>query len=144
MKENVGGETLEAALEHMNQEGRISVCGLVSEYNQVYNKSGSGYRGPSNFVRLFQCPHPVNSLISPFFPSLQHRVLTKRLVIKGFIVSDHRKECGPDFQRDMSEWIKKGEIKYREDVRPGIENAGTIFVDMLRGDNFGKMVVKVK
>ncbi|KAI9010718.1 oxidoreductase, zinc-binding protein [Hyaloraphidium curvatum] len=120
--ENVGGETLEAAMEVLNNHGRISVCGLISQYDDVYSSEGPAWRGPKNF----------------------HRVLTKRLAIKGFIVSDHRKECGADFARDMTQWIRNGEIKYREDIRWGIDKAGDTFADLLRGGNQGKMIVGIK
>ncbi len=69
-------------------------------------------------------------------------VLTKRLRIQGFIVYDFASDY-PDFARDMASWIEEGRVKYREDIVDGIEQAPEAFVGLLKGKNFGKLVVKV-
>ena len=69
-------------------------------------------------------------------------VLTKRLSIRGFIVSDfaaHR----PDFLRDMSAWVGAGKVKYKEYITEGLDNAPGAFVGLLKGANFGKQLARV-
>ncbi|KAF9439367.1 hypothetical protein BGZ76_000028 [Entomortierella beljakovae] len=113
--ENVGGETLEAALEVMNNHGRVIACGMISNYNTTD-------------------PYGVRNLF---------HVVTKRITIRGFIVSDFAEECGADFVKDVSSWLASGEIVYKEDIANGIENALDAFVGMLQGKNFGKQLVKI-
>lgn len=113
--ENVGGRHLEAALNLMNQCGRIAVCGLISSYNDI-----DPAPGPSN---LFQ-------------------IIVKRLRIQGFIVSDHS-ERYPEFLQQMTTWIARGELTWHETVLEGIENAPDAFIGLFTGDNFGKMLVKL-
>ena len=69
-------------------------------------------------------------------------VLSKRLLVKGFIVSDYAAQFG-DFQRDMSQWVREGRIKYREDVVQGLEKAPEAFIGLLEGRNFGKLLIKL-
>ena len=112
--ENVGGEHLEAALNLMKPFGRIAVCGLISQYNSQTPA------GPANF---------------PF-------VVMKRLRIEGFIVSDHL-DMLPAFFDDMGAWINQGRIKWEETVVEGIEKAPEAFLGLFKGDNLGKMLVKI-
>jgi NADPH-dependent curcumin reductase CurA len=112
--ENVGGDHLEAALPRMRTFGRVVVCGLISHYNATELPPG-----PS------------------FVP-----VVAKRLTIRGFIVSDHFDRL-PDFLRDMSGWLREGKITDQETIVDGIENAPAAFMGLLRGENRGKMLVKV-
>ncbi|MFO1186595.1 MAG: NADP-dependent oxidoreductase [Alphaproteobacteria bacterium] len=113
--ENVGGEHLEAALEAMKPFGRVAVCGLISQYN-----AQAPQPGPSNF----------------FY------VVVKRLRVEGFIVSDHL-DMLPAFFEDMGAWIHQGRIKWEETIVEGIENAPDAFLGLFRGDNLGKMLVKI-
>lgn len=113
--ENVGGEHLEAVLFNMNPFGRIPVCGMISQYNQTEPQPG-----PSNL-------------------SL---VIGKRLLLQGFIVSDHYDQYS-QFQADMAKWIKKDQIKWEETIIEGIENTPQAFIGLFTGGNLGKMVVKV-
>ncbi|KAF9918194.1 hypothetical protein BX616_009998 [Lobosporangium transversale] len=113
--ENVGGETLEAALEVMNNHGRVIACGMISVYNT-----------PN--------PYGVRNLF---------HIVSKRITMRGFIVSDFADECGADFAKDVGSWLMNGEIVYKEDIAVGIENAPDAFVGMLKGKNFGKQVVKI-
>ena len=69
-------------------------------------------------------------------------ILTKRLTIRGFIVTDFAARHG-DFLRDMSGWVREGRIKYREDVVDGLDNAPRALIGLLRGENFGKLLVRV-
>ena len=112
--ENVGGTHLEAALEHMNNFGRIALCGMISHYNETTPSSG-----------------PRNLRIA----------VRKRLTLTGFIVSDHL-ERQAQFYADMSAWIAAGKIKWQETIFDGIENAPKAFIVLFKGENFGKMLVR--
>lgn len=112
--ENVGGAVLQAIWPLMNDFGRVSVCGLIAHYNDVSLAPGPSW--------LF--------------------LLARRLTVRGFIVSDHMARLG-DFLRDMSGWLREGKIKYREDFVDGIENAPEAFLGLLKGKNFGKLIVRV-
>ena len=81
---------------------------------------------------------PVRSRTS----TLTRAILTKRLTLRGFIVSDFAARQG-DFLRDVSAWLREGRIKYREDVVDGLEKAPRALIGLLRGENFGKMLVRV-
>jgi len=75
-------------------------------------------------------------------PHLMRAILTKRLTFRGFIVSDFSARYG-DFMRYVSAWVREGRIKYREDVTEGLENAPRALIGLLRGENFGKLLVRV-
>ena len=117
--ENVGGAVFEAVLPLFNFFARVPVCGLIAQYNAT------------------ALPEGPNKL-----PQLMRNVLTKRLTIRGFIVTDFAVKQ-PDFLREVPGWIREGKIKYREDVAEGIENAPRTFIGLLRGENFGKQLVRV-
>jgi NADPH-dependent curcumin reductase CurA len=112
--ENVGGDHLEAALPRMRVFGRVIICGMIAQYNDTALRPG-----PS------------------FTP-----ILVNRLTVRGFIVSDHLDRL-PDFLKDMSRWYREGKITDEETVVEGIENATRAFMGLLRGENRGKMLVKV-
>lgn len=113
--ENVGGEHLEAVLSNMNPFGRIPVCGMISQYNQTKPQPG-----PNNLGL----------------------VIGKRLLLQGFIVSDHYDQL-PQFQADMAGWIKDDKITWEETIIEGIENTPKAFIGLFTGENLGKMLVKV-
>lgn len=113
--ENVGGEHLVAALEHMNPFGRLVMCGMISNYNAT---------GP--------VPGP---------PNLGHTI-SKKLTLQGFIVGDHMRRL-PEFHADMAAWVADGKIKWKETVLEGIESAPAAFIGLFKGQNFGKMLVKL-
>ena len=69
-------------------------------------------------------------------------ILTRRLTVRGFIIFDHHHRI-PDFARDVSGWLRDGSIVYKEDVVEGIDNAAEAFLGLLRGENFGKLIVKI-
>jgi len=71
------------------------------------------------------------------------QVLTRSLTVRGFIQDEFTRSHGRDFLRDMTTWVADGDVRYREDVVEGLENAPEAFVGMLRGKNFGKQLVKV-
>ena len=113
--ENVGGAHLEAALDHMNSFGRIALCGMIAHYNETTPSSG-----PRN-LRL---------------------AVRKRLSLRGFIVSDHL-DRQAQFYKDMGSWMSAGKIKWQETIIPGIENAPKAFIGLFKGDNVGKMLVRL-
>jgi NADPH-dependent curcumin reductase CurA len=113
--DNVGGDHLEAAIFALNDFGRVALCGAISMYNATEPPPG-----------------PRNLALS----------VARRLNLRGFIVTDHAKRF-PDFVRDVGGWLREGRIKYRETVVEGIENAPEAFIGLLRGENLGKMVVKL-
>jgi NADPH-dependent curcumin reductase CurA len=75
-------------------------------------------------------------------PQLMRDVLSKRLTLRGFIVSDFADQHAA-FLRDVSGWIREGTLRYREDVAEGLETAPRTFLRLFRGENFGKLLVKV-
>ena len=93
---------------------RIPLVGLISQYNAAERPPG---------------------------PNLM-LLLIKRALIQGFIVSDHPGREA-DFLRDVSGWLKEGKIRYKEDVVEGLENAPQAFLGLFRGENFGKLLVRV-
>jgi NADPH-dependent curcumin reductase CurA len=116
--ENVGGAVLEAVFPLLNAFARVPVCGLIAQYNDT------GATPPK------------------WASSMMRSVLTKRLTIRGFIVSDFAARQA-DFLRDMSQWVREGKVKYREFVTEGIESAPSAFMGLLKGANFGKQLVRV-
>lgn len=113
--ENVGGSHLQAALAHMNTNGRIVLCGMISLYN-----ADKPVAGPDN---LFLA-------------------ISKRLRLQGFIISDHLNRHG-QFISDMQQWISDGKISWKDTIVDGIENAPKAFVGLFKGENFGKMLIRV-
>ena len=103
----------------LNPFARMPVCGLIAQYNATELPAG-----PNRVPQLFRA------------------VLTKRLMIRGFIVTDFAAHFN-DFIRDVPQWIKEGRIKYREDIADGLENAPAAFMGLLKGRNFGKQLVRV-
>jgi NADPH-dependent curcumin reductase CurA len=113
--DNVGGDHLSAALARMRRFGRIPICGAISAYNEEGRQPG-----PKNFVS----------------------VIPNRLTITGFLVLDHY-DLLQDFIAEVGPWVASGELKYRETIVDGIENMPQAFIGLLKGDNVGKMLVKV-
>ena len=113
--ENVGGGHLEAALQLMNVFGRIVLCGMISQYNATEPPPG-----PRNLAM----------------------VMINRLMLKGFLVSDHSDRL-PQFYADMGQWITEGRIKWKETIIEGIENAPKAFIGLFKGENLGKMLVRI-
>jgi NADPH-dependent curcumin reductase CurA len=70
-------------------------------------------------------------------------LLKKRIRVQGFIIFDDYGSHFPEFRKQMKEWFEAGKIKYREDVVSGLENAPEAFMGLLKGKNFGKLVVRV-
>ncbi|ACL60042.1 NADP-dependent oxidoreductase [Methylobacterium nodulans] len=117
--ENVGGAVFDAVLPLLNDFARIPVCGLVANYNMTELPPG---------------PDRV--------PALMRAILSKRLTFRGFIVWDFA-EQEQAFLRDVAGWLREGRIRYREDLVEGLEQAPEAFIGLLKGRNFGKLVVKL-
>jgi NADPH-dependent curcumin reductase CurA len=113
--ENVGGEHLEAALANMNINGRIPICGMISQYNATIPSAA---------------PRNLSSIIG------------NRLLLKGFLVGDYAARAA-EFYADMSHWLATDQITLKETVIEGIENAPSAFLGLFTGSNMGKMIVKL-
>ena len=113
--DNVGGEHLEAAVGALRPHGRAAICGSISTYNAV-----SPPPGPRNLSLL----------------------VANRLTLRGFLVSDHTDLRG-EFLEKAPLLLRSGQLTVRETVREGLENAVPAFLDLLRGGNTGKMIVKL-
>ncbi|TMJ49195.1 MAG: NADP-dependent oxidoreductase [Alphaproteobacteria bacterium] len=116
--ENVGGAVFEAVFPLLNPFARVPVCGLIAHYNDTDAK-------PPKWAA-----------------SMMRAVLTKRLAIRGFIVSDFAARRA-DFLREMSGWVREGKVKYKEFVTEGLDSAPAAFIGLLKGANFGKQLVRV-
>jgi len=112
--DNVGGAVLEAVLKRINVHARIPLIGMISQYNDSKRAPG---------------------------PNLEP-LLTNRTLIQGMIILDHADRTR-DFLRDMSQWLREGKVRYREDVVHGLENAPRAFLGLLKGENIGKRIVQV-
>ena len=111
--ENVGGMVLDAVLPRMNAHGRIAVCGMIA-----------GYDG---------APLPLS------YPAL---ILTQRLKVQGFIVSEHM-EVWPEALTELGTLVAHGKLRPRETIAQGIASAPEAFIGLLKGKNFGKQLVKL-
>jgi len=117
--ENVGGKVFETVFPLLNTYARVPVCGVISQYNAAEPLQGT------NWV-----------------PTLMRGVLTKRLTVRGFIVSDFYPRFN-EFATEVVGWVKSSRLKYREDIIEGLENAPRGLIGLLRGENFGKRLVRV-
>jgi NADPH-dependent curcumin reductase len=112
--ENVGGVTQRAVWPLLNNFARVAVCGMIAAYNDPNPQPGPDLRS----------------------------VLTKRMTVRGFIVTDLAPKY-PTAHAELAAWYHEGKIKYREDVVAGLEHAPEAFFGLLQGKNFGKLVIKV-
>ncbi len=118
--ENVGGKVFDAVLPLLNTKARVPLCGLIAHYNDTALPPGPD--------RL---------------PLLMKTILIKRIKMQGFIIFDDYASHYGEFAATMSEWVKAGKVKIREDVVDGLENAPAAFIGLLEGKNSGKLVVRV-
>jgi len=112
--ENVGGAVQAAVFPRLNDFARMVMCGMIAEYND---------------------PTPLPG------PNLG-AVVRKRLKIQGFIVGDQRQRHG-ELRAMAAPLVRSGQLKYREDIGPGLERAPEAFIGLLQGRNFGKLLVKL-
>jgi NADPH-dependent curcumin reductase CurA len=113
--DNVGGEHLEAALGAVRDHARLVICGMISQYN-----ANEPAPGPRNLIRLVQT----------------------RSRMEGMLVGDHY-DLQPQFVREVGAWVREGRLHYRETVVDGIEHNLDAFLGLLRGENTGKMLVRI-
>lgn len=112
--DNVGGNILETVMERLSLGARVVLCGLMAQYNLEERLPGTN---PSNIIR-------------------------SRATVRGMVVYDHFHKQ-KDFVEDVLNWLDDGLITYREDVTEGIENAPESFCRLMKGQNFGKTIIKV-
>jgi NADPH-dependent curcumin reductase len=117
--ENVGGKVFEAVLPLFNRGARMTICGLIAHY---------GEDGDARAALMARCAAVF----------AEKAVSVKPLAVPDYVAS-HQEEC----LRELGPLVASGALKYREDIRHGIETVPTAFAEMLRGDNFGKMLVQV-
>ncbi len=113
--DNVGGAVSDAVFLNLNFFARVSLCGSISQYNAAGAEMG---------------------------PRLLGLFVGRRVNMRGFIVSDFALKVEPA-RRQMGEWVRSGRIKYKEDIVEGLDKAPRAFIGLLRGENFGKLQVKV-
>ncbi|MEV0003864.1 NADP-dependent oxidoreductase [Micromonospora sp. NPDC050980] len=113
--DNVGSDHLEAAIGAMNLHGRAAICGMIAQYN---------------------------SAEPPAAPRNLALVIGKRLTLRGFLVGDHG-HLRAQFVQEMAGWLREGRLSYDETVVDGIEQAPEAFLGLMRGENLGKMLVRL-
>jgi NADPH-dependent curcumin reductase CurA len=113
--DNVGGEHLEAAMESLGLRGRVAMCGAISVLN-----AGEPPAGPRN----------------------RRLIIGKRLTLRGFIIGDHLDRFDA-FVKEVGGWLRAGEIRHRETIVDGIDRAPEALIGLLRGQNTGKMLVRL-
>jgi len=113
--DNVGADHLDAALVMLNNHGRVAMSGAIAHYNATE---------------------------PPVGPSNLGLVITKRLTLRGFIVSDHSHRMS-DMIADVSAWLRDGKLVHAETVVEGLDHAPEAFISLLRGANTGKMIVRL-
>ena len=113
--DNVGGDHLVAALYALKVHGRVALCGMISTMEDASSA-----------------------------PGVQHLIqaVLKRLVLRGFIVRDHE-DLRPEFEKQVGNWLRTGELVSRQTVVDGLENAVGAFIGLLSGANVGKMLVRL-
>jgi len=113
--DNVGGEHLTAALDVFNAGGRAALCGAISSYNTTEREPG---------------------------PDNMSHIITRSLTLKGFTLAGYLHLAG-EFREHMAAWFGEGSIAYDETVVEGLDHAVDAFLGLMRGENVGKMVVKI-
>jgi NADPH-dependent curcumin reductase CurA len=115
--ENIGGPVLDAVLPLLNLNARIPLCGLMSQFGSSRTSNNS--------------------------PLLLRTVISRRILMRGFIIYDFYATHFQAFKQEMDAWLADGRIRYREDIVAGLEAAPEAFIGLLQGANFGKLVVQV-
>jgi len=113
--DNVGGPITDAVFGLINLGARISICGQISQYNNTKTEMGPRFLGA---------------------------LIIARAKVQGFLISDYAARFGPALA-EMSQWIRSGQIKYREDIVEGFENLPKALIGLFHGENIGKRLVKV-
>jgi len=114
--DNVGGEILDLAMARLNRHARVVICGAISQYNNT-----TPVKGPANYLNL----------------------LVQHARMEGFVVFDYVARYAEGVQQ-LATWHAQGKLKFKEHVDTGIENFPSTFLKLFTGENFGKLVLKVK
>jgi len=114
--DNVGGDHREAAIANLRTDGRVAMCGAISQYNSTEPATA---------------PHNLALAIG------------KRLTLRGFVIAKYAEQARADFERDMGRWIADGSIHWDETAREGLDAAPQAIIDLLDGANTGKMIVNL-
>jgi NADPH-dependent curcumin reductase len=112
---NVGGEILDIVLAQLARKARVVLCGAISQYN-----NRADVRGPKNYLSLV-----INSAR-----------------MEGFVVFNYAHRYAEGIQA-LATWLAEGKIKAQEDIVQGLENFPEAFLKLFRGDNFGKLIIRV-
>ena len=113
--ENVGGEIMDTILGHMKNQGRVALCGMISQYNLTEPPPG-----PKNFINI----------------------LLNRLRVEGFVVLDHGDKF-PEILQQLGGWYAQGRLSSRVDIVEGLENAPLTMNKLFEGSNQGKLIIKI-
>jgi NADPH-dependent curcumin reductase CurA len=113
--DNVGGDILDTVLTQLARKARIVICGAISQYN-----STTGVKGPANYLSL----------------------LVNRASMTGMVVFDYVDRY-PEAMRELAGWLAAGKLKSREDIVSGIETFPEALLKLFKGENLGKLVLKV-
>ncbi len=113
--DNVGGDILDCVLTQLARSARIVICGAISQYNNT-----TPIKGPSNYLSL----------------------LVNRASMRGFLVFDYASRYG-EAAREMAGWLAAGKLKSREDIVEGLETFPETFVKLFKGENVGKLILKI-
>ncbi len=113
--DNVGGAVTDAVFPLLNVHARVSICGQISQYNREAPELG---------------------------PRLLWHFIVKRIKAQGFLVFDYAARYD-EARRQLGQWVREGKLKYRERVVEGLENAPRAFLEMMRGENIGKQLVRL-
>ncbi|NOY42771.1 MAG: NADP-dependent oxidoreductase [Planctomycetes bacterium] len=113
--DNVGGPITDAVFAHINTRARIAICGQISQYHAQKLEQG---------------------------PRLLWKLIEKQAKVEGFLVFQFISQFRPAMQQ-LTEWVEADQIKYRERITEGLENAPQAFLEMLQGANIGKQLVKI-
>ena len=114
--DNVGGDHLEAAIANLTTDGRVAMCGAISQYNATEPAAA-----------------PRNLALA----------IGKRLTLRGFVIGKYAEQVRPEFEQRMGEWVADGRIHWDETFRDGLDAAPQAFIDLLEGANTGKMLVRL-
>ena len=112
--DNVGGDISDAVISNINFHGRIPLCGQISLYNSTEEPTG---------------------------PRIQPMLLTKRVLMQGFIIGNF-KEQFPEGLKQMAQWVKEGKLKFTETIERGFEKLPVALIGLFKGENTGKMIVE--
>ena len=113
--DNVGGPITDAAFAHLNTNARVAICGQISQYNAEQLEQG---------------------------PRLFWKLIERQVRVEGFLVLQFISQFRAAIAQ-LTEWVESGQLKYRERITDGLENAPQAFLEMLNGKNTGKQLVKI-